>query len=328
VVCPNWGTFKIKQLAPLRGPPPSRTLRAVPQTDLETDRSKHGTHSDRQVAEFQKRYIPIAMGIANLSTKSKIATSYMNGESNEKSSTPWGFKMTRSKARFVLATCSIALLLGPAIVKSQSADVQERVAALKQTVAQNQQRLRQYQWIETTVITVAGDEKSREQKQCYYGADGALQKITISTSPPPEEKFGLRGLIAEHKKEEMADYMKRAAALVHSYVPPNPERLQAVKEAGMVSLDMPGAGGVARLNFGNYLKPGDRLSVEIDPNSIQLTALRVASYLDDANDAVDLDVRFASLDDGTRYPSNEVLFAKAKNLVVNVTNSGYRAGAP
>ncbi len=235
--------------------------------------------------------------------------------------------MTGLKSRFVFATCSIALLLTPVIVRSQPPEVQQRVAALKQSVAQNQQRLRQYEWIETTVISVAGDEKSRVQKQCYYGADGALQKVPVSASPPPKEKFGLRGMIAEHKKEELTDYMKSAVALVSNYIPPNPERLEAAKAAGMVSLDVPAPGQAARLNFGSYLKPGDRMSVEIDPASIQLTALRVASYLDDPQDAVDLDVRFASLDDGTRYPSTEVLFAKAKNLVVNVTNSGYRKAA-
>jgi hypothetical protein len=52
--------------------------------------------------------------------------------------------------------------------------------------------------------------------------------------------------------------------------------------------------------------------------------LTVATYLDDPKDTVTLDVRFSSLQDGTGYPATEVLVAKAKNLSVNVTNSGYR----
>jgi hypothetical protein len=52
--------------------------------------------------------------------------------------------------------------------------------------------------------------------------------------------------------------------------------------------------------------------------------LAVATYLNDAKDAVTLDVHFSSLQDGTGYPAIEVLVAKARNLSVNVTNSGYR----
>ena len=67
----------------------------------------------------------------------------------------------------------------PAIVRSQSTAMEERVAALKQSVARDQQNIRQYEWIETTVITLKGEEKSRQQKQCYYGAEGSLQKVEV-----------------------------------------------------------------------------------------------------------------------------------------------------
>ena len=94
---------------------------------------------------------------------------------------------------------------------------------------------------ETTVISLKGEEKSREQKQCYYGADGSLQKVDVSESPQ-EEKRGLRGRVVARKKAELTDYMKQAVALVKTYVPPDPAKIQAVKDAGNVSLDLPGAG--------------------------------------------------------------------------------------
>jgi hypothetical protein len=235
--------------------------------------------------------------------------------------------MTRSKSRFAVGACTITLLLTPAIARSQSPEVQQRVAALKQSVAKDQQSIRQYEWIETTVISLKGDEKSRQQKQCYYGADGALQKITVDPSPPPANKRGLRGRIIEKKKEELTDYMKQAVALVKTYVPPDPARIQAVKDAGKVSLDLPGAGKGVRVNLRDYAKPGDVLSVEVDPASNRVTGLTVATYLADAKDTVTLDVRFSSLKDGTGYPASEVLVAQAKNLSVNVTNSGYRKSA-
>jgi hypothetical protein len=235
--------------------------------------------------------------------------------------------MMSSRHRFAVTACSIALLATPAIVKSQAQGMPERVAALKQNVARDQQNLRQYEWIETTVISLKGEEKSRKVMQCYYGADGGLQKVPVAASPPPDKKRGLRGRIIEKKTEELTDYMKAAVALVKTYVPPDPARIQAVKDAGNVSLDLPGGGKGARLNFRNYSKPGDVLTVEVDPASNRVMGITVATYLDDPKDAVTLNVSFSSLQDGTGYPATEVLVASAKNLTVNITNSGYRKSA-
>jgi len=234
--------------------------------------------------------------------------------------------LTKSKIHFVVGTCTMMLLVA-GIARSQSPEVQQRVAALKASVAKDQQSLRQYQWIETTVISLKGDEKSRQQKQCYYGADGVLQKVTVDASPPPDKKRGIRGRVIARKTEELTDYMKQAVALVKTYVPPDPARIQAVKDAGNVSVDLPGSGQGVRVNLRNYGKPGDVLTVVVDPASNRVTGLTVATYLSDAKDTVTLNVSFLSLQDGTGYPATEVLVAQAKNLSVNVTNSGYRKSA-
>jgi hypothetical protein len=235
--------------------------------------------------------------------------------------------LTKSKLRFVVGAWTMTLLLVPGIAISQSPEVQQRVAALKQSVAKDQQSIRQYQWIETTVISLKGEEKSRQQKQCYYGADGGLQKVTVDASPPPDKKRGIRGRVIARKTEELTDYMKQAVALVKTYVPPDPARIQAVKDAGNVSVELPGSGQGVRVNLRNYGKPGDVLTVEVDPASNRVTGLTVATYLSDAKDTVSLSVRFLVLQDGTGYPATEVLVAQAKNLSVNVTNSGYRKSA-
>ena len=66
------------------------------------------------------------------------------------------------------------------------------------------------------------------------------------------------------------------------------------------------------------------MSFEVDPASNRMVGLAVATYLDDVKDAVTLKVSFSVLPDGTEYPATEVLVAQAKDLTVNVTNSGYR----
>lgn len=195
---------------------------------------------------------------------------------------------------------------------------------LKATMAASQAVLKQYEWVETTVVSLKDDEKARKQERCYYGADGAVQKIELSKSAEPKKKRGLRGRIAANKKEELADYMKSALALVKSYVPPSPARIQAAKDMGKVSIEILQPGKRARLNFRDFEKPGDNLGVDVDLVTNRPLGLKVSTYLEDATDAVTLDVRMGQLNDGTSYPSNVTLDARAKNLKVTVTNSGYR----
>lgn len=221
-----------------------------------------------------------------------------------------------------LLTLALAALALPGL--AQQPTPAERAAQLKATLDASQAVLRQYEWIQTTVVSVKGEEKSRQQERCYYGADGGLQKVAESSTPPPAKKRGLRGKIAESKQEEMTDYMKSAVALVKTYVPPSPAKIQAAKDAGKISIDVLQPGQRARLNFRDYEKPGDNLGVEVDLTSNRPLGLKVATYLEDAKDAVTLDVRMGQLNDGTTYPADVGLEAKAKKLTVTVKNTGYR----
>jgi hypothetical protein len=208
---------------------------------------------------------------------------------------------------------------------------QERVAALKQSLADSQKAIRQYEWIETTIISLKGEEKARKQKRCYYGADGKLQKLDIADAAPQQQappSGGRRGgrlkaKVVENKKDDMKEYMERAAGLVHQYVPPKPDDIQRAKDAGKVKASTAGPGR-ARLEFTDYLKPGDRLAVDVDAAANRLLGLTVASYLDKAEDAVTLDVQVGALADGTSYTSQTTLDAAAKKIRVVIQNSGYR----
>jgi hypothetical protein len=226
-------------------------------------------------------------------------------------------------------------LLGASLVaKSVETDQggstpQERVAALKQSMQESQAKLRQYEWIETTIISLKGEEKGRTQKRCYFGADGKLQKVPIGSPAPaqqPQAGGGRRGRVkakvVENKKDDMKEYMERAAALVHQYVPPQPADLQRAKDGGKVTAN-PAAGGLVRLEFPDYLKPGDRLSIDVDAAANRLRGLAVTSYLDQADDAVALAVQLGTLTDGTSYTAQTTLDATAKKIRVVIQNAGH-----
>jgi hypothetical protein len=61
----------------------------------------------------------------------------------------------------------------------------------------------------------------------------------------------------------------------------------------------------------------------------QVRSYKVQSYVDKpVDDALTLDVTFASLPDGTNYPQQSILDVHARKLRVEITNSGYTKTAP
>jgi len=208
--------------------------------------------------------------------------------------------------------------------QTQQPSVPERVAAIKTELATSKAVLKDYEWIETTVVSLKGEEKSRKQQRCYYGAEGGIQKVEVSETPEPESKRGLRGRIAENKKEELTDYMKSAINLVKTYMPPDPAKIQAAKDAGKVTIEVLEPGKRIRLNFADYEKAGDKLGLEVDLEKDRLQGISVSTYVDDPKEHVLLDAQMGHLTDGTSYVSGVSLFASAKNINVTVQNTGYR----
>jgi len=227
------------------------------------------------------------------------------------------------KASFRYLTQAALLILPVSLALAQQPTPQERVVALKASLAASKAILKPYEWVETTVVSLKGEEKSRQMNKCYHGADGKVQKIPLTTPPPAEKKRGLRGRIAESKREEMTGFMKDAVALVKQYVPPEPLLIQKAKDAGKVSVS-PQPGQRANLTFRDYLKPGDSFALVLDLGNNRPVEAKVSTYLESREDAVTLDVKFSTLDNNATYASRTTLNAPAKNLSVSVENSGYR----
>jgi hypothetical protein len=205
---------------------------------------------------------------------------------------------------------------------------QDKVAALKTSLAANEKLQKQYRWVETTVISMKGEEKSRIQKQCFYGPDGQVQKQQLTAQPAEEPgPGGMKGKMVAKKKAEISAAMKQAVALVQSYVPPDPQRIQASKAAGNLAMSPTGPDSM-RLDLRNYVKNGDTLSLGLDTARNALQTVSVKSYLESEKDAVTLDVTFARLRDGLSYPGNVVLNVPGQNIQVVVQNSGYQRVTP
>jgi len=65
----------------------------------------------------------------------------------------------------------------------QNQQLQEKLAIAREAARENKLRLMQYQWTETTQLTLKGDQKPPRQYLCQYGSDGQVQKPP-SVLPP------------------------------------------------------------------------------------------------------------------------------------------------
>ena len=221
-----------------------------------------------------------------------------------------------------------AALLPIAMATSQAAaqaggDLQQKLAAVKQSAAENQQKLHQYQWTETTQLNLKGENRPPTQSMCQYGPDGKVQKTSMSAPPPPPSGGRLKQRVIEKKKEEMTDYMGQVKTLLAKYVPPDPQRMQQAFQEGKVSLT-PAGTGAADIVFKDYALPGDQMTISFNAAAKKISAVNVKTYMDDPKDAVTLAVQFASLPDGTNHVQQSVLNATAKQLQVTTTNSNYQ----
>jgi hypothetical protein len=242
--------------------------------------------------------------------------------------------MKQSKPRnFFKPFFYTAMIVGTAVSATSQAgggsggELQQKVTDVKQSVAENQQKLHQYQWTETTQLTLKGDAKPPKQSMCQYGPDGTVQKTPMGSAAPAPSGGRMKQKIVAKKKEEMQDYMGQVKTLLAEYTPPDPQKIEQAFKAGNASLNPNPSAQTVGLVFKNYAQSGDQMTLSFDTATKKVSSLNVNTYLDDPKDVVTLAVKMASLPDGTNYVQQSVLDATAKQLQVTTTNSNYqRAG--
>lgn len=210
------------------------------------------------------------------------------------------------------------------------AALQERVAQLKESQAQNKKNLATYTWQEQDTISLKGEVKKVEKFQVHTGPDGKPVKTPLSpqSAPAAAPSGGGRGgrlkeHVVEKKKEEFSDYAHQIAALAQEYAKPDPAKLDQAKDAGNVKLGPGKMPDEVAIVLTNYLKPNDSMTITFNKNQKAVQNVQIASYLDDPKDAVRVMIQFAKLPDGTNHVASMVIDGESKQLNVAVQNSDY-----
>jgi hypothetical protein len=224
---------------------------------------------------------------------------------------------------------SVAGLLAAAgllrMANAQGMDLQQRLAEVKESNAQNKRMLASYTWVEQDTISLKGDVKKVLHYQVRLGPDLTPQKTSLDPPPAPPSGGRLKQRAVANKKAEYEDYADQMKALAEQYVPPAGELLQKAFASGNIMMGpTAGAPNLIQMVIKNYLKPQDSMTIIFDRTQKQVQQLQIASYLSDPKDAVTVTVQFSRLPDGTNHVSNMVLNGSGKQLNIAIANSNYQ----
>lgn len=217
-----------------------------------------------------------------------------------------------------------ALSIRPAV--AQNAELQQKIVELKETAAANKQALAQYTYVQTTTISIKGDVKKVTHDQVVTGPDGKPQKTPLDpqTAAPAPTGGRLKQRVIAKKKEEYADYANSMKALIAQYVPPNKELIQQAAGSGNIMLGPAGAPGEVNIVISNYVKQGDKMTLSINKAAGGMQSVSIATYLSGPSDAVTVDVVFAQIPGGPRYPATQTIHGASKQMTISVQNSDYK----
>jgi hypothetical protein len=228
------------------------------------------------------------------------------------------------KAGIIILAAIVVTSLGPQVAgQGMSPAAQQKLAAVKESVARNQAELRQYTWTEQIQISFDNEVRKTEESLCHYGPDGRVQRTPFGSPAQGKASRGIIGRIEERAKDEVVEFLEQAKALIHSYFPPSAQLMEKSFGRGNASIGQTGPGTV-ELQFENYLKPGDSLAFDFQPADRRMQRLNVNTYMDKPSEPLTLEVVFDSLPDGTNCPVTEVLSLPSRRLKVTVQNSNYQ----
>jgi hypothetical protein len=232
-------------------------------------------------------------------------------------------KKENTMKRMTVGCVLTGLVLAALVQPAGAQDLKERLAAVKQSIAANQQALRSYTWLEKTELSLKGEVKATKVDSCRYGPDGKVQKTPVVQPPPPEKKRGLRGKIVANKTEEMKEELQATVALIQQYVPPDSGLIQVVMNAGTASIGQAGPDLLA-FNFPGYAKKGDALTVTFDKSITGLRQIDVKTWLEKPEEPATLRVVMQSMPNGISFPGSIVLSIPASKIDVRITKSNYQ----
>jgi hypothetical protein len=220
--------------------------------------------------------------------------------------------------RWIAVTAACVLAASAAFAQEAStADARAEAGKIIQAL-NNDTAIRAYTWTETNLVLVDGKEKHTTVNACSYSPEGKVVRAPANAPAAQQTAKGVPGTTAE-----INAYLKQAVALMRGYVRPRADKLEECRSAGRVSV-VRVSGERMKLDFADYLKPGDHLSLEVNTATNHIVALSASTYMTNQADKAEIHTEMSLLPDGTEYPSSIKFVTPERAMGVNVTNSDYK----
>lgn len=226
----------------------------------------------------------------------------------------------------VAAATAVTILFVDAVPASaQNAELQQKVAEVKQAAAANKEALAHYSWQQQQTTAIKGEVKDTKLFQVHIGPEGKPQKLEVENTPTSAGGGGaLKRHIVKKKKEEFEEYGEQIGALAQQYAQPDPEKLEQAFHQGNITAGPAGVPGEVKLQISNYVKPNDKVTLVFNRQAKAIQSLQVATYLDDPGNAVNIGAQFSQLPDGTNHVATMQINGVSKDLLVTTRNSDYQ----
>jgi hypothetical protein len=211
----------------------------------------------------------------------------------------------------------VVILLLTAIAVSAQMDQK-----LAQSQQQNAQALRQYTWKSRTEIRKGGETKNVQLALMRYDMNGTMQKTPISSTPQQQlPTRGLRGLIAQKKKENFLETMNSLGALARSYSELSPYEMQRFMATAMVTPEMGPQQKLFRIQGSNVLQPGDSMIVWVDAVTRKQRRVEIHTTLE--RKPVRIVSDFQDLPQGPTHMARSIVDYPSEELTLITENFDY-----
>lgn len=224
--------------------------------------------------------------------------------------------MNKITVRRAIELGVVMMLMTTAAISSQ---MDQKFAQAQQ---QNAQALRQYTWKSRTEIQKGGETKNAQVNLMRYGADGRLEKMLVSSTPQQNlPTRGIRGLIAQKRKEDFLETVDSLGAIAKSYGELPPQQIERFMAAATVTPEMVGGQKLFRVSGSNVLQPSDSMTLWVDAVTRRLRKVEVQTTLEKKPVRVVSD--FQDLPAGPTFMARSVVDYPSKELTLITENFDY-----
>jgi hypothetical protein len=187
----------------------------------------------------------------------------------------------------------------------------------------NAEALRQYTWKSRTEIQRAGETKSIQLALMRYDMFGAVQKTPLSSTPQPQlPARGLRGRVAQKRKEDFLDTLESLERQAKAYSDLSPDNMRRFVATAIVTPEMGIQQRLLRANGADVVQPGDSLTLWVNAETHKLRKLEVQTTVD--RSPMRVVSAFQDLPSGPTYLARSVIDYPSERLTVIAENFDYQ----